>query len=458
MCPITKRFVCRNPVDILGTSGFNLPPGMQLADFAICVYNEWGNKACIDQNTTAANILPYATVNGTGAMGITAGSEFNLPIVNGSNTFSTPMQDTNWNLCQGITLGAFPYSTEASPVYAQVHDGIAVGQPCFASFAFCFNMAMLPSAFWATTKSYGKFRMKSVTLLITPKKVTPWAAGSTTRVNNVDPVGLEGIGQVPNAISQEPAGGGPQLYSNPAFSRFNTKTWHVHIPSTQWMHAARGIVVGGPQVNMGYEADWYHNYRRWYVFGQTDFKIRRYYPDDLLRAFKGARSTPGNLKVTRHFYEGQYRVLPSFTNTGGSSSIQYSGSDIFTTEQGGGASALVQPLAQPMWGAHKRLQPFDIPAGGIIPAWWAASASQQQGGYWPYPVSLPMAEFVVDTSEWPGAFQARDGTQAQVFNGLDIDGKPILMNPPLEWDVTFIVDVDFYERPAGEQGALLGMA
>jgi hypothetical protein len=329
------------------------------------------------------------------------------------------------------------------PVY---HSGLAVGQPCTAVFSLMFNMGIMPSSFWAATAQYQWFKPEDVTVVVTPRNVKPWAAGSTVSVSlpggatdPSDPSTLMGIGQVPGAIFQPAGIDNPQAYTNPALTRFGTKTWAVPFPYPMGFNIdpITPIVNGWPS----------NNWRRWMVFGNTDsfLSVRT---DDLLHRCPGAKLTKGGARFYRKFTEMVSQSLPMISSQSVPPNIQLT-AVTNTTYQSQGYGFSNKPLGKQSIAGGR----------GLYPAWFPQANAQYAKTPWAQPLSIPMGDFTVDTNEWSGIYQVRPPGAVQDFayevtSGDPVFGsKPMLMCPPMEWDVYFYVNVRFGGKNQSVQNA-----
>lgn len=445
----TLSFTIKNPTNPTSVIGFTLPENSTYSptDFYTCTMVEFGNDLWVQNQTPQ-------TVAGDTIGGSTLGGFSILPQIGNAQVL--------WELNAGNLVGNdYSYSGTDTNLTNSTVSGLAVAQSATTSFSFNFNMGIIPSAFWAATTQYGKFKPLDCTLVVVPRKVKPWSAGATFR-DNAQELGTtgqyEGIGQVPNSILQEGTLGGAQQYSNPALSFFPTKTWYVHIPRN-W--SRNDVTVGTTPFNSTVSAYIWSNWQSWLMFGQTDSKLRIRL-DDLLRRSRSAKPTNGGCRVTKRFLQPTLNPTMSLANM-----IQGNLTDL----TGFNPQELLSNAG--MGFSSHPVEAINIPdTRGFTPGWWAASQSELGKTPFYQPLSLPMGDFVVDTSEWQTSYIARtDGGAYKGYQNFTPTGnlvaggtsdaqkgKPIGMNPPLFWDVYFIPRFYFSGSPCGLVGAMLGQS
>lgn len=438
-------FVCKNPTNCGYNDDFIIPTGATYtrSDFTSCFYNEWGNETWLQAQVPVA--MAQSTIGGSVNGGFTVNPQI------GIDTATAPWELNNNNLV-GFDYTFVGAGTNIQSSYT---NGIAVSQASLCSFTFQFHMGMMPSAFWAATSQYGSFQPIDCTLVVVPHKVRPWAAGATFRDNGID-IGTsttyEGLGQVPNAILQEGTLQGAQTYANPSLTHFPTKTWFVKIPAFSWERQ-----IPDPTPNNAGAYIW-RNWLRWLCFGQTDTKLKIRY-DDLLHRSPGCKLTNGGARTTKRFLKCEMQsTLASSNMFQGNIGDVPAAANILPFFNNAGIGMSPVPL-----------EPFPIPdTRGYIPAWYAPSQSEAGKNQFYQPINLPMGDFVVDATQWPTPYVSRDyvAETLQDFNtgftsngtSASVAGKPMNLNPPMQWDVYFIPRFRFARKPNGLVGAMLAQS
>lgn len=433
-------FTLRNPINPPSIAGFNidtvqdgaLPLG-EMQDYATTFYHEWFPNAlyCITAST-----FPIDPERG----GLVVSPNNQMPAAPYTGASSNNVY--YWNLQQSNIVGRLG---AAGGTTTALHDGIAVAMPGLWSWIFQYNHALLPSGFWNLLNCHKSYQFLSVELVVKPKHVRPWPAGPTVRwrgdISTATVGVVEGNGQAWATQYPVSAANTAQSNANAAFLSFKTRVWKVSLPRsgiginrlTKAFPAAAG------------ETELSCMWMRWSAQSALD-RIQQVTPDALLRRCKFAKLTNGGVYCKRKFYEvltGQGNNtdeirLGAVSGTPAAARQDPSGLD-FTTRQ----------------------KPRTVPPGGYYPAWYPALSSTavttKTPFLWPDPV--PMCEMVVDTNEWTGIYSNRDpgvgfSSRPQDFTvTAEIsETDPLMMNPPMEWDVFYRVKV----RMKGNNGMAFG--
>jgi len=336
----------------------------------------------------------------------------------------------NWELRGGMGVG-----TCAHPHPPISHDGIGVGAGGTSFFSFAFNPSLLPDEFFLRTQEYGFVKFGEVTCTVTPKSPRMWPAGASGGLDGT--LGTTAVtepmaAQVPGTWGTIDTVDGPELVtSNPALSTFKPAGYKWTPPT-------------------GFPASVHCHAFHWNQLGATDADRVVRIPELLERADFVRIALHEPISCTRRIH-GQatwwpVSVLPN-------------------------ATPLQQASAYFQGEGDQALGALHIPVGGFSnPLYGSVVAPTHQ-----FPLFFTnMFVLAIDTNDsmlrsrapslaacaWTNARLYQDftcgTTSAAGGDVLYANDKllgPQVMNPPLEFDVTYVVDVHFYGKPV-ERGFL----
>lgn len=416
----TVRFVCHNPSQRAASTDI-FPSGKLSQSLAPCGYvyfkRTYDNVSGIAPNSEGLSIVP----TWGSAMPALITDPYNM----GPTSTATDGLFAAWELQQGMQVG-MPASATGYTGVNVYHDGIGVGSGGSHFFSFQFTPCMLPDGFYTTTREFSKCKFKEITLQVRPRHAKPWAAGPSGSTP-VDGMALAtGVfshsfpvmtGQGPNTWGQ-PAAGADGTIALPALTQFGVDMYKWNPP-------------------LSFTASVHNHAIAWNSLSTTDF----------------ARIMPIREMAERG---GFVRVNPNETISCTRAPHEWNSFQVMDFE--------TQPATQPYYatipvigGASARpMKALDLPQYGFFnPAYPPTSTSSL-----PMPMfNVNMCTLLVDTNSWmANSFTSSVGTPAQLgYQDFTCnqdagaqgghDKGPTLMNPPLEWDVTYIVDVEFWGSP-----------
>jgi len=344
------------------------------------------------------------------------------------------IQNEPWTLRAGTRVGSLGGTPDVDNTCYL--DGIAVGDAGFHYFQFFWSSSLLPADFFDKSRFHTSFRFRRVTLMIEPRlQPKPWPAGPVTTVFTVPTVppatSVFPTGQVPGAIAtSNNAPFAPP--ANACMSSFPTFTYIVPMKQSKLPPTVTGT-VGLP----GDTGNFVQNeIAQWITCGLSD-TYQQVTPSELARRNAHAAKHHGSGALVCEKTVKVYK--PSFASSMNNPMVQN------TTMN----EPVQYTLHEMPW------QP--IPAGGYYNTIAAGilNSGVQTTLRTPIPsYSTPMCGFLVDTSQWPtntstylqSAVNATPPSYqnfAAVTDGIASTPQPQVLNPPIFWDCTYVVEVEF---------------
>lgn len=418
-----------------------------LPDLALCQYYEYPPNDQFLQNDPVNPVPGYSSPRGTvqfGTLNTTSGTTAALDgfavrnlYINADGTINGPYVQREVNLHNGVRMRPPPTNPDVN-FPANYHDGITMTKRAVGIFSFSFNMTMLPSAFWALTSEYAEFKPIDVEVKIVPKFNTPWAASSNIKSNYYSLAASEPFaatqGVAPFPQDQLP---GYDVVSGPesttgyhALSGFKLKCWTSRIPLRNMNLDTSQYVAESSQNLPVANTYWSANLNRYMILGQTDIKIPQTVSSIVSRCPFVHPTPDPSVTCRKSFFvqrpmqlavPGYYAQNLPFENV----------------------STALGSLMMQNTGDFRKFPWITIPGGrGMIPGWFAPSATQNGKYLWPFFLNTPLCDFIVDTSDWTGA--PYDPSQINEHPG---NYPETAMNPGVEWDVVYTFRCAFRGTP-----------
>lgn len=373
----------------------------------------------------------------------------------------TPASVLNWTLRKGVCTGLpYQYDNPWQNTGQVWHSGIAVGQAGLHAFELWWELYMLPPEFWIMTRQHRQFRINKITCRVIPRgqrhpttvvgpgqiKVLPKLSIATTG----DAYAADNpriAGDITAGVAFTGSGTDVTIYANNQFQQFAVKTYTVNIPL---LNMQQGMIGA--------------NFYRWLQISQLEalllvpLKARPEGPavlsyGEIIRARGGGRQVKGKVSKTRILHKPKWRaamgigVQPGCTpeqrgnhfQTGAISNVTVGSEDARFVFDGWGKMGWIDIP----WGGY---QPWYMPTSLYSQTYPGASSLIE-------PMQVPMFQFIVDASEWPTPFNP-NGWPSSTTNATNPyqdftiiaeqdAGAPVMLNPPLMWDVVFETEVEF---------------
>jgi len=364
----------------------------------------------------------------------------NTPINPGILQSSTAGPVVYWSLRNKTHVGQTAANQPVDGANEVYHNGIAVGFGGTFVWNFQFHTGLLPSTFFRETLDHGYVQFRDVTIEITPKHVKSWTAGSTGVVE-VQTSGTTDTSQTfplvssSNAMGYSDAGESEQgvVPACAALTHYKCDILALHIPLSFQSYSVHSAALLWNQC--GYQETLQVTSVKEIAERNGFVRLDPYRP----------------IRVTRAFREMHTQSLLNPTVQG---------------YPDAGRAYLVPDGAD-----HHRMPPMVIPFGGFNNPIFATTAPDPPsipGTVLPV-FDVPMLSLMIDTNDWSLPYVSRQYNSRTPFILQDFtslaestvpgyinDNYPQMMNPPLEWDVKFIVRVRFSGRPQSGMDSFLG--
>lgn len=356
--------------------------------------------------------LTYSASPSAGAgqqLGYSVLSAYGAGVPQAITTPTAPTTAIPWELRQGMHVGI---PNAVSSVYPEIyHDGIGVGMGGTFVWSFQFNQTMLPSAFYRKSQDYGYVVLEDCTIEITPKHPkAPWAAGTTGSIGGaINTADYIVAGQAPEALgySGSVITGYAPVLSNPALTAFDVDMFALHVPLNFGAYSVHSSAM---------------------LWNQTGYQETQQLAPvaEIALANKWRRISPHHpFKYTRDFHEMAFMSYPD--------------------PAASGDPEIGAPILEQMGLDKSQMKPIMIPRGGFQNTEYLTQSAPFPSAAMPT-ITMPLVSIMIDTNKWTCEHRNRGADHLQDFtiNSDYSATNPSMMNPPLEWDVKYIIRCRFF--------------
>lgn len=369
-----------------------------------CLYWEFKRKP--DLTYVAASAQPDPTlVNLGGSITPDVGPDRDTNLTNTSSATFVP-----WELNSGMRVGVDNSALGAFP--NTFHDGIGVGCGGTFVFHFSFQTGLMPSAFFEASRHYGQVEWLDCTINITPVHATPRPWTVNTSVSAAPGIVTDRLySALPEAQTTGVTG---SVTTRPALTAFPVEAFWLRAPLSSYPTWA------------------YNSQALWNSLGDIDIAKKVGVVDLLPRAGVPRINLSSTFSCTRRFHAIDWDFVPEYD-------LQMSQApQALVNVQGTNSGFSTRPLS-----------PILIPSGGLFSDTYYPIDAEDTIGAAASPVNIPLGTLFIDTNGWTceyyprGAANVQDFTAAHDYSAVD----PVLMNPPMEWRVQYVVRTRFSQKP-----------
>lgn len=436
---VSRTYVIDNPSEDGVSAGIT-------ASSLACSYIEFGRQSNLTYSSTPQtgegaqlgySITPTVGLANSNQLNWSTQTPTNPGLVQGSPVGPVCV----WGLRNKTHVGQTAHNQPTGSANEIYHNGIAVGFGGTFVWNFQFHTGLLPSAFFRESLDHGYVQFEDVTIEITPKHAKPWTAGNTGVIEvqtdgTTDPSQTFPFVSTSQAMGYPDAGTSEQgvCPANAALTHYHCDVLALHIPLSFQSYSVHSSALLWNQ--LGYQETIQHTSVKEIAERNGFVRLDPYKP----------------IRVTRAFREAHVLALLNPAVQGAPDSGRA------YLEPSGASAKLMGAMAIPFGGFVNPIFPTTDPTPPTIP-----------GQYLPV-FDVPLLSLMVDTNDWtlpyvnraagittwPYIFQDFTSVGEAYVDGYINDNYPQMMNPPLEWDVKYIVRVKFFGRPQSGMDSFLG--